>query len=89
MGLEADAQEPDEAQNSKPSGSNVGAFDEERYNEYLFGTAGPRQRRIIGAVQDGEDLSSFDQDYSAVSGAYSVKGQGEKFSLAGLGGGNY
>ena len=56
----------------------------------MLSTAGPRSRRIIGAVQDEEDLSSFDLDgANAVSGAYSMKHQGEKFSLAGVGGSNY
>ena len=46
--------------------SNLVEVDEERYNEYMLSTAGPKKRRIFGAIgdddQDEEDLASFERD---------------------------
>ena len=66
--------------------------DEERYNEYLFSTAGPRKQRIFGAVENEEDddLAAFDADagvtQQAVDGAYGMQHRGEKFALGGVAG---
>ena len=80
--------EPEE-EDVKPA-SGYGAFDEERYNEYMLSTAGPRKQRVFGAVEEfeDEDLAAFDADagatQQAVDGAYSMKHQGEKFALGGV-----
>ena len=72
----------------KPADSQnmVGAFDEERYNKYLFDASGPKRKDVLSQPVDEtdavcEDLASFYGD-----GAYSVKNSGERFAVgAGIG----
>ena len=68
-------------------GPFVGSFDEEKYNEYMFSTAGPKKKVDYSCVTGGDDdYTSFDNEvgnnFNAVEGEYSVKHTGERFAIS-------